>query len=130
MGEAPVEMSVTISKVSARGGNKNVSLQYIRLQVPQLVLPLCSNPQRILVESHDNQEATNARHVGFQWLGVNFDCSLDLFANRADLFERVIGVRRPVSSGGLRIGESMGVSVVAGRHWASDVDARGHLVSW
>jgi len=62
------------------------------LQVPDLVPPLGHNPYCVLQEGYDNQEATNGRQMGFQWLGINFNVVLHLLADCAELFEWVIGV--------------------------------------
>jgi len=64
----------------------------VSLQIPDLVIPLGRDSQRILQEGHDDQETTNGRQMGFQRLGVDLDIVFDVLAESAQLFDRVVGV--------------------------------------
>jgi len=62
------------------------------LQIPDLVIPLGRDSQRILQEGHDDQETTNGRQMGFQRLGVDLDIVFNVLAESPQLFDRVVRV--------------------------------------
>lgn len=68
------------------------------LQIPDLVIPLGHNSQGILQESHNNQETTNGRQMGFQGLRVDCDIVFDSLAESSQFFDRVVGIRGSVAS--------------------------------
>lgn len=65
MGETPVKVSVTSKRL--RKGCRERGRD-ARLQIPELVAPLCQNPESVLVECDDDEEATDGREVGSEGL--------------------------------------------------------------
>ena len=96
------------------------------LQVPKLVPPLRDDTPRVLVEGRDNKEAADGGEMRLEGLGVYFNIVFDLAGKGAELFDGVVWVGCPVSRRGARVGEAVGIRLVASRGWPSDADAGGH----
>jgi len=70
----------------------------VSLQIPDLVIPLGHDSQRILQESHNDQETTNGRQMGFQGLRVDFDIVFHSLAENSQFFNGVVGICGSVAS--------------------------------
>ena len=79
------------------GGARKKGAGNALLQIPELVTPLCGNPERIFEEGDDDQETTDGWEMRPERLGINFDVILDLLCIVAELFDGVFWVCRPVA---------------------------------
>lgn len=62
------------------------------LEVPKLVIPLCHNPQSILIERDYDQEPADSGQMRFQRLRIYLDGIFDLFSNCSNPLERMVWV--------------------------------------
>jgi len=96
------------------------------VQIPELVTPLCDDPERILKKSDDDEEATNCWEIGPEGLRVYLHVVLDLLRIVAKLFDRVFWLCGSVAGRGPGITNPMRIRAVTDALWASDTYARGH----
>jgi hypothetical protein len=97
------------------------------VQIPELIAPLRDNPERILEEGDDYEEATDCWEMGPQRLRINLHVVFDLLSIIAKFVNRVFWVGGPVSGRGSRITNSMRIRTITSALWASDTYTRGHL---
>jgi hypothetical protein len=97
------------------------------VQIPELITPLRDDPERILQESDDDEEATNCREMGPQRLRIYLDVVFDLLSIVAKLFDRVFWVGGPVAGRRPRITDPVRIRTITNALWASDIYTRGHL---
>ena len=97
------------------------------MQIPELITPLRDDPERILEESDDDEEATNCREMGPQRLRIYLDIVFNLLSIVAKLFDRVFWVGGPVSGRRTSITDPVRIRTITNALLASDIYTRGHL---
>ena len=100
---------------------------HVLVQIPELITPLREDPERILEESDDDEEATDCREVGPQRLRIYLDIVLDLLSIVAKFFDRIFWVGRPVAGRRPRITDPVRIRTITNTLWAGDTYTRGHL---
>ena len=97
------------------------------MQIPELITPLREDPERILEESDDDEEATDCREMRPQRLRIYLGVVFDLLSIVAKLFDRVFWVGGPVAGRRARITDAVRIRTITNALWASDIYTRGHL---
>jgi len=97
------------------------------VQIPELITPLRDDPERILEESDDDEEATDCWKMGPQRLRIYIDVVFDLLSIVAKFFDRVFWVGGPVAGRRPRIANPVRIRAITNALGAGDTYTRGHL---